>query len=242
MNSAEISMSFVFRTWASLKRSRSQASTWNPRVRRTSIPVFTTAWRSKKASGYTRRVLSRPHVSIRKQRPGRMKKPDPSLLVDVVAPKVLDAWKTASAALARAGVRHLVIGGLAVGANGYPRATRDVDFLVGDEAFTHHPGGLVTMNPALPIEVNDVPIDYSYPRRDEGHLSAALAAASGAFVDVPRLIYMKLKASRLRDRGDVVGLLNAGLDVGACRAYLTAHAPDLIAPFDELVARAEVEE
>jgi hypothetical protein len=43
-------------------------------------------------------------------------KPDPGLLVDVVA-KVLDAWKAASETLIRAGVRHVVIGGLAVGAN-----------------------------------------------------------------------------------------------------------------------------
>jgi hypothetical protein len=80
-------------------------------------------------------------------------KPDPNLLVDVVSRKVLDAWKAASAALTRAGVRHVVIGGLAVGANGHPRATKVVDFLVGDEAFHHHAGGLVTMNPAIPIAV-----------------------------------------------------------------------------------------
>jgi hypothetical protein len=35
-----------------------------------------------------------------------MSKPDPSLLNDVVAPKVLDAMRTASDAAARAGVRH----------------------------------------------------------------------------------------------------------------------------------------
>ena len=57
-----------------------------------------------------------------------MAKPDPALLVDVVAPKVLEALKLASEALALANVRHVVVGGLAVGANGYPRATRSVDF------------------------------------------------------------------------------------------------------------------
>ena len=64
-----------------------------------------------------------------------MTKPDPTLLVDVVAPKVLEALRLASEALALASVRHVVVGGLAVGACGYPRATRDVDFLVGSEAF-----------------------------------------------------------------------------------------------------------
>ena len=59
-----------------------------------------------------------------------MTKPDPSFLQDVVAPKIIDAMRAASRALAQAGVRHSVAGGLAVGANGYPRATKDVDFLV----------------------------------------------------------------------------------------------------------------
>lgn len=170
-----------------------------------------------------------------------MSQPDPTLLVDVVAPRVLDAWRAASDALARAGVRHVVIGGLAVGANGYPRATRDVDFLVGDEAFSRHPGGLVTMNPALPIEVNGVAVDYLSPRPDEGHLAAALAASPGSFIDPARLVYMKLRASRLQDRADVGGLVKMGLDVDGCRAYLATNAPSLVAPFDALVREASSE-
>ena len=43
------------------------------------------------------------------------------------------------------------MGGLAVGANGFPRATKDVAFLVGDEAFERHPGGLVTFRPGVPF-------------------------------------------------------------------------------------------
>jgi hypothetical protein len=171
-----------------------------------------------------------------------MIKPDPDLLVDVVASKVLDAWRAASAALARAGVRHVVIGGLAVGASGYPRATKDVHFLVGDEAFNHHAGGLVTMNPAIPIEVNGVAIDYLSPRPGEDHLAVALAESPGSFIDVARLVYMKIKASRLQDRADVAGLVKAGLDVDACRAYLGTNAPALVATFDDLVARAAEEE
>jgi len=171
-----------------------------------------------------------------------MPSPDPALLVDIVAPTVLDAWQTASAALVRAGVRHVLIGGLAVGANGYPRATKDVDFLVGEEAFVQHAGGLVTMNPSLPIEVNGVPIDYLSQRRGEEHLAEALAAQPGSIVDAPRLVYLKLRAGRLRDRGDVTGLLNAGLDVEACRAYLVAHAADLTTSFEALIVQAETED
>lgn len=169
-------------------------------------------------------------------------KPDPSLLADVVAPRVLDAWRAASEALQRAGVRHVVIGGLAVGANGHPRATKDVDFLVGDEAFLHHAGGLVTMNPAIPIAVNGVAIDYLAPRADEGHLAGALAAPPGTFIDVARLVYMKLKASRMQDRADVVALIKSGQDVDACRAYLVSNAPALVAAFDDLVVKAASEQ
>jgi hypothetical protein len=170
-----------------------------------------------------------------------MLQPDEALLTDVVAPKVLDAWRIASKALARAGIRHVVVGGLAVGANGYPRATKDVDFLVGDDAFQHHAGGIVTMNPALPIAVNGVAIDYLSPRAGEDHLAAALSGASGSFIDVARLVYMKLKAFRFQDQADIAGLVKSGLDVELCRAYLAEHASALVPSFDHLVNRAIAE-
>src|SRR5688572_16385843 len=80
---------------------------------------------------HTDQVLVRPHLSISGRRRSRVTKPDPTLLIDVVAAEVLEALKLASQALTVAKVRHFVVGGLAVGANGYPRATKDVDSLVG---------------------------------------------------------------------------------------------------------------
>src|SRR6266545_2416660 len=130
-------------------------------------------------------MLARPHLSIRGSHAERMAKPDPELLVNVVADKVLDAWRIAAEALLRAGIRHIVIGGLAVGANGYPRATKDVVFLVSDEAFNYHPGGLVTMNPAVRIEVNGVAIDYLSPGKGEEHLAEVLAEPPNSIVDAP---------------------------------------------------------
>ncbi len=47
--------------------------------------------------------------------------------------------RSSSLQLTCAGVRHVLIGALAVGAWGYPRASKDVDFLVGDEAFDAKP-------------------------------------------------------------------------------------------------------
>jgi hypothetical protein len=98
------------------------------------------------------------------------------------------------------------------------------------------------MNPALPIEVNGVPIDYLSAREGEEHLAAVLIETPGAFLDAPRLVYMKLVASRLRDRSDVAGLINAGVDVDACRAYLVAHAPQLVDLFDDLTRKAAAED
>ena len=88
------------------------------------------------------------------------KRPELSSLDEVVAPKVLAAMRAASAQLGRIGIHHWLVGGLAVGVHGHPRATRDVDFLVGDEAFEHHAGGLVTMKPGVPIQVDGVVVDH----------------------------------------------------------------------------------
>jgi hypothetical protein len=107
-------------------------------------------------------------------------RPDPSLLQGVVAREVLEAMRVASAALKRAGVRHLVVGGRAVGANGFPRATKDVNFLVGDEAFEQHEGGLVTLRSGVPFQVNRVAVDFIGAEASEAFLAAELDAEAGS--------------------------------------------------------------
>lgn len=171
-----------------------------------------------------------------------MTKPDPSLLKGVVASEVLGAMELASEALKKAGVRHVVVGGLAVGAHGFPRATNDVDFLVGEEAFERHPQGLVTLRPGVPFQVNRVAVDYLVASAEEAFLSAALDGPPGSILDGPPLVYMKLKSPRHKDRTDVIELVKAGLDVDRCRTYLQSHAPALVDGFEEAVARARAEE
>jgi hypothetical protein len=51
---------------------------------------------------------------------------------------------------------------LAVGAHGYIRATTDVDFCIGEEAFEHQ-GFLVAFKAGVSIEVDGVRIDYLSP-------------------------------------------------------------------------------
>lgn len=171
-----------------------------------------------------------------------MTEPDPALLIDVVAATVLDALRLASEALVAAGVRHVVVGGLAVGANGYPRATKDVDFLVGAEAFHHHPSGLVTMRPDIPFQVNGVAVDLLSPNADEPFLEATLAATPGTMMEAAPLVYMKLRSPRRKDHVDVIEMIKGGIDVKRCREYLAIHAPSLVPALDEAVEHAEREE
>lgn len=187
-------------------------------------------------------MLARPQLAIHGSRKTRMTKPNPALLVDIVAAKVLDALKLASEALTAANVRHVVVGGLAVGANGYPRATKDVDFLVGAEAFHHHPSGLVTMRPEIPFQVNGVAVDLLSPEADEDFLEATLAAPPGTMMEAAPLVYMKLKSPRRKDQADVIEMIKGGIDTKECRTYLVAHAAALVSAFDQCVAHAEAEQ
>jgi hypothetical protein len=186
-------------------------------------------------------MLVRRHLSIAGNRGGHVSKPDESLLEDVVAPRVLEALRLSRAALRAAGIRHVVIGGLAVGAHGYPRNTRDVDFLVGPEAFVQHASGIVTLAPAVPFQANGVAIDYLSPTAEEGFLAGLLDGPPGAMVGAPALIYLKLKSPRHKDRTDVIELIKAGIDVEVCRAYLAENAPGYLPAFDEAFARAQLE-
>src|SRR5712691_9574314 len=85
--------------------------------------------------------------------------PDLTRLQGVVAPEILTAVAVASAKLREAGVPHALAGGLAVGAHGYPRTTDHVNFLVGNEAFEKHAGGVVTLKVPL-IAVGTVHVDF----------------------------------------------------------------------------------
>jgi len=168
--------------------------------------------------------------------------PDLSLLNGVVASEILGAMESASAQLARHGVRHALVGALAVGAWGYPRASKDVDFLVGDEAFQQHAGGIVTMAAGVPIGVEGIPIDHLGILAHERHLEAALTqpVLSGDLPIAPleALIYLKLKSPRRRDGADVVELLRIN-DPRPIRTYLETNAPEMLVKFDMLLSEAQ---
>ncbi len=160
---------------------------------------------------------------------------------EFVAPKVREAALKTAAQLTHLGIRHALAGGLAVGAHGYVRATADVDFLVGEEAFEHQ-GLLVAFKAGVPIEVDGIRIDYLSPVALGAQLEEVLnhppVSEGLAIVPIETLIYMKLIAKRRKDMLDVVELVKAGADVARIRAYLRQYAADLLPKFEELVNEA----
>jgi hypothetical protein len=152
-----------------------------------------------------------------------------------INPAVIAALREASRRLTAQGVRHLVIGALAVGAHGWPRATRDVDLLVAPEAWD-----------TLVDSIGGVDIDY-LPVDVAGDFLLASFAAPFVSEDVPIapmevVIITKLLRLAMRDQADVVELVKAGVvDLDAVRAYLDTNAPMLTSRFDALVEQARRE-
>lgn len=161
-----------------------------------------------------------------------------------VAPRVRDAAIKTADQLNNLGIRYALAGGLAVGAHGYIRATTDVHFLVGEEAFEHQ-GSLVAFKPGVPIEVDGVRIDYLSPVSLGPQLEEVLdhppMNEGLAIVPIEVLIYMKLAAKRRRDLVDVIELVKVGADVKRIRDCLQQYANDLVPRFEELVNEALAE-
>jgi hypothetical protein len=158
-----------------------------------------------------------------------------------VAPRVREAAIKTAEQLHYLGIRYALAGGLAVGAHGYIRATTDVDFLVGEEAFEHQ-GLLVAFKAGVPIEVDGVRIDYLSPAALGQQLEEVLdhppMNEGLAIVPIEVLIYMKLVAKRRKDLVDVIELVKVGADVKRVQDYLQQYASDLLPLFEELVNEA----
>jgi len=141
-------------------------------------------------------------------------------------------------------VRHALCGGLAVGAYGEPRATRDIDFLVGDEAFIHS-GPLVLLRPGVPLEALGIAVRLTRSPAGDVWLDEAVAApATDAGIPILRpehLVYLKLLSSRKEDALDIESMIRAGLDVAAARALASRGGRELVANLDALVETAAAE-
>lgn len=175
------------------------------------------------------------HRTFSRGRPERSEGPDLALCDGVVSTRILQALYDAAAQLDVLGVPHVAIGGIAVGAYGAPRATKDVDFLVGEEAFEHH-GPLVSFRPGLPIASGGVAVDPVSIGHDESFLLETFEYPAVSrrvpIIGLAPLIYLKLRAGRHHDLGDVERLLEAGIDERPVRLYLDEHAPRLLPLFE----------
>ena len=175
------------------------------------------------------------HRTFPRRRSTRTEGPDVRLLEGVVSERILQAMRDATARLELLRIPYALIGGLAVGAHGAPRATKDVDFLVGEEAFEHH-GPIVSFRAGLPIESGGVAVDPVSIGAEETFLVQAIQEATPSFgvpvIGIGPLVYMKLVAGRRHDEADVQHLMDDGEREREARGYLELHAPQLIPSLD----------
>lgn len=162
-------------------------------------------------------------------------------LEQVVSAQVLNAALETSEHLRQLGIPHALVGGLAVGLYGHPRATRDVDFIVGEEAFvTTSP--LVIFKPELQSLFSRFAVDLLAALPDDPPLAAALQlpAHEGELpvISIEALVLMKLRAGRAQDITDIEHLVRAGLDLPALIAWLQVEAPQYLQVFSEIAQRA----
>lgn len=160
-------------------------------------------------------------------------------LAEVVAPQVLlDALET-SKRLTELKVAHALIGGLAVGLYGHPRATKDVDFLVADQAF-ESTAPLLVFRPELRDLARVGVVDFLPLPPDHPALATSLRLPSSDLevpvVSIEGLVVLKLLANRPQDRADLQALVTCGMDTNAVVSFLSAHAPDLVPRFAQLTA------
>jgi hypothetical protein len=150
-------------------------------------------------------------ISLRMVAPKRVSLADHEEL----QPSLVAAVRAAHERYTSLSVRHVVVGGFAVGVHGRVRATKDVDFLVGGEAFV--PSSIIlSFREGIPLAAGKVPVDsIPIPAGHEATFERALddAAAHRLDVDgipvmgVPHLVLMKLIAKRRQDLADIVALL-----------------------------------
>lgn len=154
--------------------------------------------------------MRRQFTMARVPSPKRKARPDLAAEFEVVNRTIETAARIASARLDELGVRHVLVGGLAVGAYAQPRATPVVEFLVGPEAWPTD-GLVVSAIHGLPFRVGQVPIDTLLAPAEAPGIEEALARgiqSEGIPVASPEVIVlMKLIADRPRDRYDIASLL-----------------------------------
>jgi len=163
------------------------------------------------------------------------------ILEQVVARRVLDDARRVSATLTELGVPHALVGGLAVGLHGHPRATKDVDFIVGAEAFASTVPILRYRDElAGVLQWGIIDLIAALPEEDPVLADELAQGEAGVVpvVGVEVLVLMKLRAGRSQDIADIEALVRAGADVAAILAFLRSHETGHIPAFSRCAQRA----
>lgn len=163
-----------------------------------------------------------------------------------VQARIVDVLHKASAMLGAQGIRHGTLGALAIGVYGWPRATGDVDLLVGPEAWRRLGTGGLEPLIDFPEEIDGVHVDYLHPDVAGDFLIESLdrpLVTEGVPISpIEVVVCTKLLRMRMRDEADIVEVLKAGLvDANEIRAYLDEHTPMLVPRYVRLVERAAEE-
>lgn len=152
-----------------------------------------------------------------------------AVLQEVVSSAVLRRAADISQRLTELGVPHVLIGGLAVGIHGHPRSTKDVDFMVGEEAFERTKPFLIyreELKALVGVGETDI---MSVPNKYPGLKRELRLEDDIPVISLRGLVLMKLDAFRARDKEDVRVLLSRdSAQIRVVRDYLQEHAPELI--------------
>ncbi len=158
-------------------------------------------------------------------------------LREVVAESIVDRAIDVSQRLQELGVPHVLIGGLAVGLHGHPRATKDVDFMVGEEAFAKTTPLLVyreELEHLVAIGHTDI---MSVPPGFPSLKTELATTGEVPLISLPALVLMKLDAFRPRDREDVRTLMSLHRSrLRDVRDHLAENAPQLVHRLAEALA------
>ena len=118
------------------------------------------------------------------------------------------AAKRASRDLARSNIKHVLIGGIAAGVYGRPRATDDIDFLVHGEGCGKlvgpRLGGYVKR---ITTQYENVPVDLLFSKK----IPEAHASIKGIpLISPEELVLLKLKRSSRLDLNDIIWIIQGG--------------------------------
>lgn len=170
--------------------------------------------------------------------------------LEMLSVEMREAVLAANTAYAVLGIPYALVGGLAAGTYGEPRFTKDIDFLVGDEAFVRT-GLIVSFAGPMPLQAGRFAIDpIPLPENARRHEILAAAVAAPEFdestghhvpmLNATALAYMKLASSRAKDLGDVVAMLRTeSVDAEGLVAMIGTDDPELAVRFEAALREYE---